>query len=159
MGVGKVKSAPRRGLGTAAPLDLPARLPHKALNRWGIAMHEYKVVPAPSSAPRIRGLKTTGARFAHALTEAINAEAAGGWQFLRTETLPCEERGTLGKTRTSTQVVMIFGRPLGLARPDAGAALAAVQDHYAPAPPQPAYDAQPYAPPAPEPGPPRPAPA
>lgn len=95
-------------------------------------MHEYKVVPAPVRAPKVRGLKTTAERFSHALTEAINAEAAGGWQFLRTETLPCEERGTLGRTRTSTQVVMVFGRPLGMARPDAGAALAAAQEHYSP---------------------------
>lgn len=106
-------------------------------------MHEYKVVPAPSRAPKVKGLKTTVARFAHALTEAINAETAGGWQFLRTETLPCEERGTLGKTRLTTQVVMIFGRALDQARPDAGAALAAMGGQ-----PAAAYaDEAPYAPP------------
>lgn len=121
-------------------------------------MHEYKVVPAPIRAPRVKGLKSTAERFAHALGEAINAEAAGGWQFQRTETLSCEERGTLGKTRTSTQSVMIFARPLGILRPDAGVALAAVQDQYAPQPAA-AWEAPPTEPePVWEPAPPQAAP-
>jgi hypothetical protein len=91
-------------------------------------MYEYKVVPAPVRAQKVKGLKTTADRFSHALAERINAEAAGGWQFQRCETLSCEERSTLGRTRTSTQTVMIFARPLGALRPDAGGALAAAQD-------------------------------
>lgn len=90
-------------------------------------MHEYKVVPAPTRATKVKGLKTTAERFAHLLAERINAEAAGGWQFVRTETLACEERKSLGGTRTTMQTVMIFVRTLGQVRPDAGAALAAVQ--------------------------------
>ena len=90
-------------------------------------MYEYKVVPAPQRAAKAKGLKTTAERFANTLAESINAEAAGGWQFVRSETLPCEERSRLGSARVSQQVVMIFARPLGAARPDAGAALAAVQ--------------------------------
>lgn len=90
-------------------------------------MLEYKVVPAPSRAQKAKGLKTTAERFARALAERINAEAAGGWQFLRTETLPCEERRRFGKPRETTQVMMIFARPLGQTRIDAGAALAAAQ--------------------------------
>lgn len=90
-------------------------------------MYEYKVVPAPQRAAKAKGLKTTAERFAHTLAERINAEAAGGWQFVRTEALPCEERSRLGASRASTQVVMIFARALGVARPDAGAALAAAQ--------------------------------
>lgn len=97
-------------------------------------MHEYKVVPAPQRAQKVKGLKTTGQRFAHTLAEAINAEAAGGWQFLRTETLPCEERGTLGSVRTTTITVMVFARELGQLRPQASVALAAVQDPAAAAP-------------------------
>ncbi len=90
-------------------------------------MYEYKVVPAPQRAAKAKGLKTTAERFAHALAERINAEAAGGWQFLRSESLPCEERTRLGGSKLSQQVVMIFARELGQARPDAAAALAAVQ--------------------------------
>lgn len=90
-------------------------------------MYEYKVVPAPQRAEKVKGLKTTADRFAHTLAERINAEAAGGWEFLRTETLTCEERRGFTGTRTTTQTVMIFARSLGQVRPDAGAALAAAQ--------------------------------
>lgn len=96
-------------------------------------MHEYKVVPAPQRAAKSKGLKTTADRFAHTLAERINAEAAGGWHFVRTETLPCEERSRLGSVKLSQQVVMIFARELGATRPDAGAALAAAQGLSAPA--------------------------
>lgn len=106
-------------------------------------MHEYKVVPAPQRAAKSKGLKTIADRFAHTLAERINAEAAGGWHFVRTETLPCEERSRLGSVRVSQQVVMIFARELGATRPDAGAALAAAQGHAAPLPeaPEPAAPA------------------
>ncbi|MBN8291584.1 DUF4177 domain-containing protein [Rhodobacter sp. NTK016B] len=99
-------------------------------------MFEYKVVPAPVRAVRVKGLKTTAERFAHTVAESINAEAAGGWQFVRTETMPCETRSALGATKQTQQVVMIFAREVGARRPDAGAALAAVQA--APAVPAPA---------------------
>ncbi|MCA0205636.1 MAG: DUF4177 domain-containing protein [Proteobacteria bacterium] len=110
-------------------------------------MHEYKVVPAPQRAAKTKGLKTTADRFAHTLAERINAEAAGGWHFVRTETLPCEERSRLGSVRVSQQVVMIFARELGATRPDAGAALAAAQGVAAPAAeaPAPAVSAAPTA--------------
>jgi len=90
-------------------------------------MYEYKVVPAPVRAAKAKGLKTTATRFSHALAECINAEAAGGWQFQRTETLACEERSRLGRVRASTQTVMIFARATGAVRPDAGVAITAAQ--------------------------------
>ena len=76
-------------------------------------MLEYKVVPAPSRTGKVKGLKTSAERFAHMLSGALNAEAHGGWRFVRTETLTCEERSALGRIKTSTQTVMIFARPLG----------------------------------------------
>ena len=76
--------------------------------------YEYKVVPAPVRTVKVKGLKTTGERFAHLMTEALNREAETGWEFLRAETLPCEERkGLMSKSR-STQTVLIFRRPLYL---------------------------------------------
>ncbi|WP_323036682.1 hypothetical protein [Pararhodobacter sp.] len=95
-------------------------------------MYEYKVVPAPVHAAKAKGLKSTAQRFSHALAECINAEAAGGWQFQRTESLTCEERSILGRVKTSVQTVMVFARPVGGLRPDAGAALAAAQEAEAP---------------------------
>jgi hypothetical protein len=76
-------------------------------------MFEYKVIPAPARAEKIRGLRTTTERFAHVLTQAINAEADEGWEYVRAETLPCEERkGLMGGTRRTTEVVLIFRRAL-----------------------------------------------
>lgn len=80
-------------------------------------MYEYKVVPAPVRAVKVRGLKTTAERFAHLLTETMNALAAEGWEYQRAEALPCEERRGLTGTRTSTQTVMVFRRALAAPAP------------------------------------------
>lgn len=112
-------------------------------------MYEYKVVPAPQRARKVKGLKTTAERFAHHLAERINAEAAGGWEFLRTETLSCEERSPLGRARRSTQTMMVFARPIGQLRPDTGVALAAAQggveaEAWTGVDPEPRYEAEDY---------------
>lgn len=144
-------------------------------------MYEYKAVPAPVRAPRVKGLKTSADRFAHMLSAAINAEAYGGWQFLRSETLTCEERSALGRVKTTTQTVLIFAREVmsaqALDQADYDYAQAASQaayavehaqdeaaydavpadnsyEHVAEADHQPAYDPEPYQP---EPAPYRPA--
>jgi hypothetical protein len=76
-------------------------------------MFEYKVIPAPVRIEKIRGLKTTAERFAHVLTEAMNAEAEGGWEYVRAESLPCEERkGFFGRTRNSTETLLVFRRAI-----------------------------------------------
>lgn len=98
-------------------------------------MFEYKVVPAPVRAVKVRGLKTTGERFAHLLSETMNALASEGWEYQRTEQLACEERRGLTGTRTSTQTVMVFRR----ARAASQVAQPALRlsDPVAPAPPLP----------------------
>jgi hypothetical protein len=75
-------------------------------------MHEYKVVPAPRRAEKAKGLKTTPERFAHALAEAINALAREGWEYVRAEMLPCEERAGLTGRRVTDQHVLVFRRAL-----------------------------------------------
>lgn len=73
---------------------------------------EYKVIPAPLRGKKAKGLKTTEDRFALAMTEVLNAQATEGWEYVRADRLPCEERsGLTGKT-TSTQNVLVFRRPL-----------------------------------------------
>ena len=72
--------------------------------------YEYKVVPAPRRGERVRGVKAGEDRFAIALTNVMNTQAAAGWEYLRTETLPSEEReGLMGKT-TVFQNMMVFRR-------------------------------------------------
>lgn len=72
---------------------------------------EYKVVPAPSRPRKIKGAGgSSEARFAVALAEDLNSEAREGWEFMRAETLPVEERAGLTGTRTSFKTVLIFRR-------------------------------------------------
>ncbi|RVV98788.1 DUF4177 domain-containing protein [Mesobaculum littorinae] len=80
-------------------------------------LYEYTVVPAPKKGAKARGVRGTEARFAHALTELINEKAVEGWEYLRAEALPSEERsGMIGKTRV-VQNLLVFRRP----RPGEGA--------------------------------------
>lgn len=72
--------------------------------------YEYKVVPAPSRPAKVKGLRGTQDRFAHALADVMNELAADGWEYQRAETLPCDERsGLTGKT-TNFQNVLVFRR-------------------------------------------------
>ena len=74
--------------------------------------YEYRVVPAPKRGEKAKGAKTTGDRFALALTHLMNDLGAEGWEYLRADTLPCEERvGLTGKT-TTFQNMLVFRRLL-----------------------------------------------
>jgi hypothetical protein len=74
--------------------------------------YEYHVVPAPRRGEKARGAKTTEERFALALTRLMNDLGRDGWDYLRADTLPCEERaGLTGKT-TAFQHMLIFRRTL-----------------------------------------------
>lgn len=83
-----------------------------------MSTYEYKVIPAPAQAARVRGLKTPEARFAHAFEEAVNAEAAQGWEYLRAETLPSADRPHwLSRTKVGQQHLLVFRRPAREATP------------------------------------------
>ncbi|MDE0589222.1 DUF4177 domain-containing protein [Halocynthiibacter sp. C4] len=71
---------------------------------------EYKIVPAPQKGLKGKGMRTTEARFANALTDEVNKMAREGWEYLRSETLPCVERSTLGTKSNSFQSVLVFRR-------------------------------------------------
>lgn len=73
-------------------------------------IYEYKVVPAPAKGQKARGVKGADGRFANALEAKMNELAADGWEFLRTETLPSEERSGLTSTATKYRSVMVFRR-------------------------------------------------
>ncbi len=72
--------------------------------------YEYKVLPAPMKGLKVKGARTTEARFAHALMEVMNQFGRDGWEYQRTDTLPCEERvGLTGRT-TKFQNMLVFRR-------------------------------------------------
>jgi len=74
--------------------------------------YEYKVVPAPTKGEKAKGAKTTPDRFAVALMSVMNAQGAEGWEYLRADTLPCDERAGLTGTKTLFQNMLVFRRAL-----------------------------------------------
>lgn len=73
---------------------------------------EYKVVPAPRRGEKARGAKTTPERFALALTTLMNEMGREGWDYLRADTLPCDERVGLTGKATQFQNMLVFRRAL-----------------------------------------------
>ncbi len=72
--------------------------------------YEYKVVPAPKKGLKGKGVKGAEERFANALMTAMNQLGAEGWEYQRSDTLPCEERsGMMGKS-TTFQNMLVFRR-------------------------------------------------
>jgi hypothetical protein len=72
--------------------------------------YEYRVIPAPVKGTKTKSAKTAPDRFAVTLQEAMNSMAADGWEFLRAETLPSEERSGLTGTKTVYHNMLVFRR-------------------------------------------------
>jgi hypothetical protein len=70
---------------------------------------EYKVVPAPRRGIRTKGAKGTAGKFAGAMENVLNKLGASGWEYIRAESLPVDERQGLAMRKTeSYQNVLIF---------------------------------------------------
>ncbi|PRY78374.1 hypothetical protein CLV80_104343 [Yoonia maritima] len=83
--------------------------------------YEYMVVPAPTRGVKAKGAKTAEDRFAIALETVMNKMAGDGWDYLRADTLPSEQReGLMGKT-TVYQNMLVFRREKQAQRPAAPA--------------------------------------
>ncbi|WP_425093350.1 DUF4177 domain-containing protein [Tropicimonas sp. S265A] len=78
----------------------------------GCAMYEYKIRPAPVKGQKAKGLRTSEDRFAHALELAMNEMAQEGWEYVRAETLPAEERVGLTSRSTRFHNMLVFRRAL-----------------------------------------------
>ena len=81
--------------------------------------YEFKVIPAPKRGEKARGVKTTEDRFAFALTNLMNQLGAEGWDYVRADTLPCEERVGFTGTKTTFQNVLVFRRAIASDQPEA----------------------------------------
>jgi len=77
--------------------------------------YSYKVIAAPAKGRKAPGVKGAGARFAHHLEEVINEMAAQGWEYLRADILPSEERQGLTSSHVVYRSVLVFRRPVALA--------------------------------------------
>lgn len=72
---------------------------------------EYKVVGAPEKGRRRRGAKTRSDRVAAAFEDILAAEAVDGWEYLRTDLIPVEERtGLFSRAEDVHRAVMVFRR-------------------------------------------------
>ena len=74
--------------------------------------YEYKVIPAPDRGEKARGAKTPGDRYAQALTSVLNRMAREGWDYVRAEMLPSEERSGLTRRVTVYHNILVFRRPV-----------------------------------------------
>ncbi|WP_312526004.1 DUF4177 domain-containing protein [Paracoccus sp. (in: a-proteobacteria)] len=103
-------------------------------------LFEYTVVPAPDRGEKGRGSKTATDRFSQAFSTALNEMAQQGWEYLRAETLPTEERSGLTSRTMVYHNVLVFRRSLTAVNDVQPAAVSApsVQPIHAPEPaPQP----------------------
>ena len=79
---------------------------------------EFKVIPAPKRGEKARGVKTTEERFALALTTLMNQQGAEGWDYVRADALPCEERVGFTGSKTTFQNVLVFRRVIDSLAPE-----------------------------------------
>lgn len=75
-----------------------------------MANYEYKVIPAPAKGAKAPGIKAGEARFANTIEGLLNEQAAAGWEYLRSDILPSDERQGLTSTQTVYRTLMIFRR-------------------------------------------------
>ena len=84
--------------------------------------YEYKIVPAPRKGHKAKGVKGAEARFALALETVMNDFGAAGWDYMRTDILPVEERQGLTGRTTTFRHLLVFRRPLSPTGPEDTAA-------------------------------------
>lgn len=75
-----------------------------------MVQYEYKVVPAPTKGLRAKGVKTPEGRFANSVQSVLNTQGADGWEYLRAELLPSDERSGLTSSTTNWRNVLVFRR-------------------------------------------------
>jgi hypothetical protein len=83
--------------------------------------YEYKVVAAPRKGLKAKSARTPEDRFALALATIMNEQAKDGWEYLRTDTLPCEERKGFTGRSTVYQNMLVFRREVAVAATPEGA--------------------------------------
>lgn len=77
-----------------------------------MSSYEYTVIPAPFRGEKTKGAKTGIDRFAATLSDTLNEMARDGWEYVRAETLPAEERSGLTSRNTVYHNLLVFRRAL-----------------------------------------------
>ncbi|MEM6408523.1 MAG: DUF4177 domain-containing protein [Pseudomonadota bacterium] len=73
-------------------------------------IYEYRAIPAPRKGKSDKGVKGVSAKFANAITHLMNEMGAQGWEYLRADTLPCEERQGLTSKVVKYHSMLVFRR-------------------------------------------------
>lgn len=73
--------------------------------------YEYSVIPAPSRSEKDKDAKTPADRYATTLTAELNRMADDGWEYIRADVLPSEERSGLTGRSTVYHNLLVFRRP------------------------------------------------
>ncbi|MCA0943683.1 DUF4177 domain-containing protein [Salipiger pacificus] len=74
--------------------------------------HEYKVIPAPTKGEKAKAAKGPEGRFAVSMSRLLNEMAEQGWEYIRADILPSEERSGLTSTQTVWRTLLVFRRPV-----------------------------------------------
>ena len=74
--------------------------------------YEYTVIAAPERSEKSKAARTAADRYALTLAAELNRMAADGWDYVRAETLPSEERSGLTGRVTVYHNVLVFRRKM-----------------------------------------------
>ena len=72
--------------------------------------YDYKVIPAPAKGEKSKGVRTPEGRFAQAVETMLNRYGESGWEYVRAELLPNQERSGLTGSTTEWRSLLIFRR-------------------------------------------------
>lgn len=77
-----------------------------------MSYYDYKVIPAPKRAKKVKGISGSADLFALTLTEAINEVSRQGWEYYCSESLSISTPGGWFRPSvTEEQTVLVFRKP------------------------------------------------
>ncbi len=74
--------------------------------------YEYLTVPAPRKGEKAKGVKTPEARIAQAMQSLLNEKGAAGWEYLRADLIPMDERAGITSKVVNYHTLLVFRRQL-----------------------------------------------
>ncbi|WP_226550030.1 DUF4177 domain-containing protein [Celeribacter naphthalenivorans] len=77
--------------------------------------YEYLTLPAPRKGEKSKAARTPEARIAQAMQSLLNEKGREGWEYLRADLVPMEERAGIASKTVNYHTVLVFRRELGAA--------------------------------------------
>lgn len=77
-----------------------------------MSYYDYKIVPAPKKAKKVKGVSGVADLFALTLNDAINEIARQGWEYYGSEQLSIQTPGGwFSRSKTEEHTVLVFRKP------------------------------------------------